>query len=116
MSHSWSRQGAGTHPAASSFLPPSPPLHGAAKGHVVKLLVKGKSHWDGAKPLLGEPCCPLPASTWASSGSAVIGSAWHMEKARSEPAARPWCAAEKPASPLGRAESRLLGHGAVLGS
>lgn len=72
LSSSWSRQGAGTHLAASPFFPPSPPLRRAAKGHTVKLLAEGKqSCRDSAKPALEEQHCPGPANTWATAAEQV---------------------------------------------
>lgn len=57
---SWSRQGAGTCPAASPFCP-SLPLCRAVKGHAVKLLAEGRA--VGTAP---EQQCPGPGSTQAA--------------------------------------------------
>lgn len=97
LSHSWKRQGAGTNPAACPFSPPHRlPCTGLRKGTL-------RSCWLRANRAAGM----VPSQPWENSAVLApqahgqrlpsrsrrlavlwLGSAWHVEKARSECSAR----------------------------
>lgn len=114
---SWSRQGAGTHPAASPFPPSLPPCR-AVKGHAVKLLAEGKqSHGDGARP--SSVLAPRAHGQWLLSRSRrlavpCLGSTWDMGEGSLQTQCQALTCWGKASSPLGTAKSHLLSHRAAL--